>query len=317
MTKGAIKVVDVLCPSCQSNDNEPFACGIDFEYKTSKQEYSILKCNNCDVLYLSPRPDITELEKIYPPEYNPFNFHKIKNPIVRYGRNYVQKRKVRFLKKILPVKALIIDVGCGSGSLLIMMQKCGHKEWSLYGNDFNKEALSILESNGIKTFSGRFEAIVTDTRFDSIVLNQTFEHLDCPAEVLKKAYCLLKPGGLLIMETPSIEGLDAKNFKNRYWGGYHIPRHWTFFSSKSITDLLERNGYVQIKISYLASPSFWIQSLHHYFSEKRCPEWWVNLFVFKNPLLLAFFTIIDSIAIFFGLPTSNMRIVAKRANVPD
>ncbi|MCK5706682.1 MAG: hypothetical protein KAI43_03435 [Candidatus Aureabacteria bacterium] len=77
-------------------------------------------------------------------------------------------------------------------------------------------------------------------------------------------------------------------------------------------ELLRSHGFGNIKFEYLASPSFWIQSLHHYFLDKKYPKWWVRLWVFKNPLLLAFFTFIDLCMIFIGKKTSNMRITAQK-----
>lgn len=313
MTDSVIKLIEVPCPVCQTTDKLAIATGRDFEYATTQQDFTLHKCRNCGIVYLSPRPDITELSGIYPPEYNPFSFHKIKNPVVRWGRTFVQKKKVNYLRKMLPENAAIIDVGCGSGSLLLLLKEFGSKNCRLYGNDFNVQNLGILGAAGIQTLTGRFEEIDTDLRFDAVILNQTIEHMDCPTDVVNKAAELLRPGGMIVIETPSTEGLDAVMFGKRYWGGYHIPRHWSIFSADSLTRLLDNAGFSRIRISYMASPSFWIQSFHHYFLDRNYPKWWVNLWVFKNPFLLAIFTLIDMTAIVLGRKTSNMRAVAGKS----
>lgn len=317
MTDTAIKLVEVPCPVCQSTDRLPTAAGRDFEYATSQTGYRLYKCQDCGIVYLSPRPDISELSKIYPPEYNPFNFHKIHNPIVRWGRTFVQRKKVNYLKKLLSDDASIIDVGCGSGSLLLLMQEFGSKEWQLYGNDFNSQILGKLQSAGIETLIGRFEEIDTNLHFDAVILNQAIEHFDCPAAVVNKVIELLQPGGIIVIETPSTEGFDAIMFEKRHWGGYHIPRHWSIFSDRSIKHLLNNAGFDQINISYMVSPSFWIQSFHHYFREKNWPKWWVDRWVVRNPLLLAIFTLIDTLTIIFHHPTSNMRVIAIKTEISD
>ncbi len=311
MMSSEIELTKVSCPICSRDSSDIIASGYDFEYATCNQEFFLRKCNNCDLVYLSPRPDIAELSRIYPPQYNPFHFHKIRNPIVRWGRNFVQRRKVSIIKELLCKRANIIDVGCGSGTLLMLLKKFGREDWHLFGNDFNLECLEQLRRVGIETIPGRFEDISTDLRFDLIILNQTIEHLEYPAKVIKKAVELLASKAFLFIEIPSIEGLDAKIFRRRYWGGYHIPRHWTLFSSASISKLLKAHGFQQVKISYLTSPSFWIQSFHHYFLDKDYSKSWVDFWAFKNPFLLGFFTLLDAVTIARGCPTSNMRVIAQ------
>lgn len=288
------------------------ASGYDFEYGTCSEEFTLHKCVSCEVVYLSPRPDAAELSKIYPPEYNPFHFHRIRNPVVRWARRFVQKSKSRAIRRLVPEDANVLDVGCGSGALLKLMADFGPKRWRLFGNDFNPDALESVERLGIQTIPGRFEEIDIDLRFDLIVLNQTIEHLDQPARVIRKAAELLKPGGILFVETPCTEGIDAKLFRRRYWGGYHIPRHWSLFSPPSVNTLLRANGLDEIKVRFLASPSFWIQSFHHYFLDRKYPTWWVRFWVYRNPLLLAAFTMIDLVTVACRHPTSNMRVIARK-----
>lgn len=312
MTSSEIKLIKVSCPVCNRDSNRTVASGYDFEYATCAQEFFFRECKGCDLVYLSPRPAATELARIYPDKYNPFRFHNIKNPIARLGRNFVQRKKVHEITKLLPQRANIIDVGCGSGTLLMLLRKFGRKHWRLFGNDFNSEALNQVKRLRIETIPGRFEEIDTSLRFDLIILNQTLEHLDYPARVIRKAAESLAPNGVLFIETPSIEGLDAVLFRRRYWGGYHIPRHWTLFSANSINKLLLAEGFQKVKVTYLTSPSFWIQSFHHYFLDRGYPKWWVDFWMFKNPLLLTVFTFLDIITVTLGYPTSNIRIVAQK-----
>ena len=195
----AIELVKVPCPICGQNSNKIVAVGYDFEYLTTEKEFNFCKCNKCELLYLSPRPGIKEINRIYPPEYNAFHFHKIKNPIVRWGRSFIQKRKVIAIKKLLPGKADVIDVGCGSGTLLKILKKYGRREWNLSGNDFNDNMLQLVRKNNIRTISGRFENIDNDIKYDLIIFNQAIEHLDYPSAVIKKSNELLKERGFLFI----------------------------------------------------------------------------------------------------------------------
>jgi hypothetical protein len=70
---------------------------------------------------------------------------------------------------------------------------------------------------------------------------------------LKEFNKILKKDGVLIIETPNVEGL-GKILLGKSWGGWYIPRHLYFFSPKSLTILLEKSGFRIEKIRY--SPAF-------------------------------------------------------------
>lgn len=311
-TLTGIPLISVSCDLCgRKTSTRTVAKGVDFEYATCPNTFSIVRCNECGLHYLNPRPDISTLNIIYPESYEPFHFHESSNPFIKHGRAFVQKKKVKAISKLVPPDGAIIDVGCGSGHLLSLLKRYGSPEWQLYGNDFSEVSLANLERLGIRGVAGRFEDLDTALQFDLIILNQTIEHLDSPSSVIEKASHLLKPGGALFIETPSIEGLDARLFRARYWGGYHFPRHWSLFDESSLRRLVEQHGFETARVDYLASPAFWVQSFHHMFMDKNYSRHVVNFWTIRNPLALAIFTILDTVSAGIG-KTSNIRLIARR-----
>ena len=311
-TSTAIPLVAVACDVCgQETQTITVANGVDFEYATCSNSFSIVRCNECGLHYLNPRPEISTLNIIYPPSYEPFHFHESANPFIKYGRAFVQKKKVKAISRLVPPDASIIDVGCGSGYLLSLLKRYGSPDWKLYGNDFSEVSLANLERLEIEAIAGRFEALDTAHKFDLIILNQTIEHLDSPSRVVEKASHLVKPGGALFIETPSTEGLDARLFRSRYWGGYHFPRHWSLFSESSLRKLVEMHGFENVQVEYLASPAFWVQSLHHMLLDRNYPAWAINFWTIRNPAALAVFTLLDTVSARLAR-TSNVRLVARK-----
>jgi 2-polyprenyl-3-methyl-5-hydroxy-6-metoxy-1,4-benzoquinol methylase len=262
-------------------------------------------------VYLDPRPAADELDTIYPPEYEPFHFHETRNPFVRYGRAVVQRRKAAAIASVAPEEATILDIGCGSGQLLELLRRYGRPAWRLVGNDFSEVAVRNLERLGLEALPGRFEEIDTPLRFDVAILNQAIEHLERPSRVFEKAAAFVKPGGVIVIETPSLDGLDARLFRRRHWGGYHFPRHWTLFTAETLARHLSRHGFEPVRVDYLPSPAFWCQSLHHVLLDRGAPRRVADLSSIRNPLPLAFFTAFD-LAVGRMRPTSNMRLVARR-----
>jgi ubiquinone/menaquinone biosynthesis C-methylase UbiE len=305
----ATRTVNVCLGNPQSGSTT-VARGYDFEYCTCANQFEMRRANDVDVIYVSPQPTPETLPVIYPPQYVPFQFHELRGP-VRWARDFVQGKKAKAVLALAGPDGKILDVGTGSGMLLRQIARVKGDRENLYANDFAESILEPLRREGFATIAGHAEGLDVAERFNVITLNQVLEHLPDPAAAVKRLAHLLTPGGFLFIETPSIDGLDAKLFHKRYWGGYHIPRHFWLFNERSLGGLMEKAGLQMRKAGYLASPAFWIQSLHHALLDHG----WLRVAGFfseTNPLLLAPFTAFDLATIFLGGRTSNIRIVAQK-----
>src|SRR5687768_7027839 len=65
-----IKKVDTPCVHCGEESSRPLWSGVEHEYdNTTDDEFDFVQCTNCGIVRLNPRPDVTELSRIYPPQY--------------------------------------------------------------------------------------------------------------------------------------------------------------------------------------------------------------------------------------------------------
>jgi 2-polyprenyl-3-methyl-5-hydroxy-6-metoxy-1,4-benzoquinol methylase len=311
----SIRTVAVeTCNNCGSSAFSVVARSRDFEYDTCENEFCFVRCSACGLVYLRDRPDIATLGIIYPAHYIPYEFNEYLGPFLARARNYVQARKVAPLAAHAPTKSLIVDVGCGSGEFLRILKQHGPSGWRLIGVDIATPAIDNLARLGIEARQGRFETMDWNLpQPDVIVMNQVIEHLDDPAAVVRRAHALLKPGGILMIETPSVDAWDAAWFRKRYWGGWHTPRHWTLYTPKTLGDLLRSSGFAVVETKHILSPNFWLQSLHHWMSEggslkrKLAPYFDVSHFL---PLAAA--TAFDMLQLILRGRTSNFRMVGRK-----
>jgi SAM-dependent methyltransferase len=173
--------------------------------------------------------------------------------------------------------------------------------------------LSDLTQRGFSVLPGRLEAIdLPGSSFDAIFLKQVIEHLETPAQVLSNTSRLLRPAGRLVVETPNFDAWDAKLFQRRYWGGYHFPRHWAIFDEVSLSRAGARAGLKVESVSFLLSPSFWVQSVHHLLKDRGWSPLIYKRFTHLNPLPVGAAVLLDFFQKFLTGRTSNLQIIFKK-----
>lgn len=314
----SIAVEEVSCPGCGSTRSCLWTESRDYDYFTTGMAFQVARCQDCGLLYVDPRPKLSEIEKIYPQEYSAYHFDKIGNPLIRRARGFMQSGKARRILRCLDPRAerpRIVDVGCGAPALLSLLDQAAPGRLELYGNDFSPEMLAAVERAGFKPMPGAFETVAWESGFfDAVVMNQVIEHLfDVPGN-LRKTFDLLKPGGVLFIETPSSEGLDARLFSRNHWGGYHLPRHLQIFDSATISRTLERYGFLVEKIEYLPSPNFWTSSVRNLLIRCGVPRSLTRRMNYRSVVCMGLFTSLDLVLRPF-FKTSNMRVIVRKPHV--
>lgn len=115
--------------------------------------------------------------------------------------------------------ARILDVGCGSGDLLLMLEHLGFKH--LRGVDpFLRQ--SIHHSDRLEVYKNELSEI--EGSFDLIMFNHSLEHVPDPRKTLQDALKLLAPNGTLIVRIP-ISGTFASKTYGANWVALDPPRH--------------------------------------------------------------------------------------------
>ena len=297
----SLKLTRVKCCVCESNDAKRVGAGEDFEYRTSPDTFQAVQCNSCGLVYLNPRPDVSEFETIYPPTYHAFDFSEKDFGIVYKIRSRLEAKRLLSWCEDLPVDARILDVGCGDGFHLNLLKQYGKKGWRLEGIDFDKRAVEMAETSGLKVHLGSIETLdLPKDAYDLAFMIQTIEHLEKPFEILAAIKSVLKTGGKLVIVTDNTDSLDFKLFKNGYWGGYHFPRHWNLFNQNSLAKLAEKVGFEIAGLTTQVSPVNWVYSIHNWLVDSEKPRWLINQFTLKSTVSLSVFTSLDIVLQKFG-----------------
>lgn len=113
----------------------------------------------------------------------------------------------------------ILDVGCGTGANLELLDRFGQAE----GVDVSEEALSFCRARGLKRVQrGRAEQLpYEDESFDLVTALDVVEHLDDDLAALREMRRVLRPGGRVLLFVPAFMFLwsvqdEVSNHRRRY-----------------------------------------------------------------------------------------------------
>lgn len=313
-----LELKEVSCCVCGSSGGRVVAGGMDFEYNSCSNKFTFIECCTCGHWYLTPRPKDQDMDIIYLPNYYSYIRDQWKKKtLTNWAWELLEKQKIKkitgkFIKQ--PENAHLFEIGCGSGRFLHLLRKYGPKLCKVSAIEINEAAVKLAaQVEDVNVAWGHFEEMSLEPgSLDIIIAQQLIEHVPDPRAMLKKAYDSLKSGGVVILETPNVEGIDRKLFSKRYWGGYHFPRHFNLFSPDSLSRLCTQCGFTQTHHESLISASFWITSIRNILSVHPSCKGILPWIYFKNPFLLCISTSIELALRVLKAPSSNMQFIAKK-----
>lgn len=322
--------VKVTCGQCGSGEARAVASGSDREFATTTDLFTVVQCALCGLLYLNPRPDVSELDTIYPRTYQCYNIRPAddgvdtRSWVTRLRHRLYSLRFRRPLHYLTDHQAIeLLDVGCGDGWQLDLYRLAAEKRIRTTGVEIRNDVCDIARAKGHQVYCGRFEDVELPLQFDLVNLSQVIEHVADPRAFVRRIHDVLRPGGILVLETPNTDTIDWKWFRSGAWGAYHIPRHWTFFDPTSLRRLVESVGFEFLDLSFHPAPVHWVWTLHNLSLARRGvirrigERLFAPMDVFGGGLkaltLLSLFTAIDVGLRAVTGRTSSMMVIFRRS----
>ncbi len=168
-------------------------------------------------------------------------------PDVYRDRVYENEGVPALVELVDPSLRRVVDLGCGAGANLRLLRERGHE---VTGITLSEKEAAIVRNRGMACLVCDIvrEGIpLLDASADALVFSHVLEHLEQPAEVLRRSLRLLRPGGGVYAAFP-----NALQFRQRWEflrgrfryteTGIMDRTHLRFFDFQSARELLEGCG---------------------------------------------------------------------------
>jgi 2-polyprenyl-3-methyl-5-hydroxy-6-metoxy-1,4-benzoquinol methylase len=270
------------CPICQSTDRRLLYRNLTDTLFGSPGHWTLYACNKCCTTHLDPRPTAESIGKAYTQypthleisgsthvrgtqtrqsrlrtlvratlnSYRNARWHMALSPNNSWGhylvpllppiRSSIEQQMRHMPRGPADRQGQLLDVGCGNGAFLKLAQKAG---WLVHGIDFDPIAVAKARAQGLGVYLGSIDQLAEqEQNYDWITCSHVLEHVHEPQKLLQSMYRLLRPGGVLWLQTPNINSIGHKVFRSN-WRGIEPPRHLVLFTTQTLRQTLENIGF--------------------------------------------------------------------------
>ena len=242
------RMEEVSCNLCGSTD------ATELETKTGPYtglQFPLVRCRKCGLLYFNPRLTKDDLISLYDETYySGHGFDATVNYIGEYEgthRGSDAAYHVRMLKLHVPPPAKILDVGCGAGHLIKLLEREGY---TVDGIDVSDFAVKYAQEHNHAVWKMDLcEEMPPENIYDAVVAIEVIEHLYDAAAWFRNVYRALKPGGFLYYQTGNFRHFRWQHavFGRSNLDSYASPEgHVVFFSNATARRFLKQSGFSEI-----------------------------------------------------------------------
>jgi 2-polyprenyl-3-methyl-5-hydroxy-6-metoxy-1,4-benzoquinol methylase len=228
------------CPLCGSAGLFPL-----HDITRYQLHFKVERCDACGFIFMNPRFTAETLRSFYGEDYYKgkaeYAYYDERGA-ERYAR-YVWDARLSFIRKFIRAGRLL-DIGSAFGGFLrasVPHFEPAGIELSEYAGNYARKRMGSQIHVG--TLADHY---FPRDNFLVITMIEVLEHLASPAEAVKECHKLLQKGGLLVIQTANMDGLQAKIQGKNY--AYYMPGHVSYFTKRNLVTLLKSAGFSRIKV---------------------------------------------------------------------
>ncbi len=221
--------------------------------------FEIMRCPRCGLVFIVDDQAPDQLADLYSGDYyETRHTYYFENAVANPGAGVDNanldefRDALRMLGELNGGRGRLLDVGCAIGIFLAIAQNAG---WQVAGVDVSEYAVRrAREMFSVDARHGALDqAGFPDGHFDVVTMWDVIEHVEDPVALLRDAARVLKPGGLLLVNTPNEAALLKVLARCCYAGSFGSVRypvrklyhryHRVYLTARTLNMALERAGF--------------------------------------------------------------------------
>jgi len=229
LMEGADAFVPVACPACDETGWEP---------QWGKYGLTYRRCVACRTVYVSPRPTPAQLDEYYRTSSNYEYWSRVVFPASEDARRErIFRPRVERVAALTGGRGTLLDVGAGFGTFCEEARGAFDRVIAL---EPEPHLAARCRERGLDVVEARVEDAPLDGTVDVVTAFEVIEHLFSPREFLERCAALLRPGGLLVVTCPNVDGFDVQTLGEA--SATVDAEHLNYFTPASLSALVERSG---------------------------------------------------------------------------
>jgi len=240
----------VPCPFCNSTSASIY------ERFGSELQYTYKRCNQCSLIYQSPRPKYDQhfIDAAYA------EYYQLTDNLEVNEKSEVPESSVRLFKEEIEnllqfdkKRTNVLDIGSGVGTFLYAAKP--HYKQAI-GLDVSAQMAAFVEKKiGVKVYLQQFDQFDYPEKFSLIHMSHVIEHVPNPNEWVEKAKTMLEKDGILVINVPNKYSFSfrlqhlfvklklKKQFSSSWSDPRRTPDHLFEPNVKSMLLLLEKHNF--------------------------------------------------------------------------
>ena len=212
-------------------------------------------CTSCGTHSLLNPPDAPEVTELY--EFDRTNYESWSNS---KRHETLDRAYATTLTRISELTRSggqeLFDVGAGAGDFLLKARQHG---FAAHGNELAVGAIELTKERvGVDLIHGDLSAIDGTDLFDAVTMWCVIAHVSEPDALLTDAYRILKPGGVLFLQTPRWSMMDKAAMATARATRGRVSRlldrrvsefHMTLVSGQGLSAQARRNGFDVVEVN--------------------------------------------------------------------
>ena len=226
------------CPICQDTN---------LIFFVKKYEFKMDKCQSCGLIFCNPYPSKKQIYHYYNSEMKKFENDFFKKSFE--NRLNIFYPRIEIIKKYRK-SGKILDIGSSIGVFLEALNRFEHN-FQLTCCDIDKDSCDKLKNRypEVDVINSDFVDIEKKPEYDIITMWDTVEHIVDQNLLFNSVKKMLRKNGLFFFSTPNTDSFEWI-IANTEHVQLLPPGHVNLLNIKSISKLLENNGFSLKKLLY-------------------------------------------------------------------